>query len=326
VVEKPDLSVVIVNWNARELLADCLDSLFAAAERLTLEVLVVDNASSDGSVEMLQKSYPEVELIANRENLGFARAANQAIRRSRGCRILLLNPDTLVMKQSLSKMVGLLDLQPLVGALGPKILTAEGSIDSQAGRRFPTLLTELFDQLSVSRLFPRSRLFGRYLMGYWDHDDSREVDLLSGACLMVRREVIEQVGLLDKEFFLYGEDVEWCHRIQRAGWKVFYYAEAEIIHLGGGSTKGAKEGLPLEALRSMNLFFAKAYGALYARLHRCLIFLVTLAKEVFFLTKYLVGRDGRDRRNATQKMRLHYQVLRWSIGIADGGVARGPLK
>jgi len=314
-VEKPDLSVIIVNWNAKELLADCLKSLFADGEGVTMELFVVDNASSDGSVEMVQRRFPEAIIIANGENLGFARAANQAIGQSRGRFILLLNPDTLVMKQSLPKMVGFLHHQPLVGALGPKILTAKGSIDLRGGRCFPTPLTELFDQARISQVFPRSRLFGRYLMGYWDHNDSREVDLLSGACLMVRRETIEEVGPLDEDFFLYGEDVEWCYRIKRAGWKIFYYAEAEIIHLGGGSTKGSPEGLGVEALRSMNLFFRKGYGVLHSWLHRWLILLITLAKEAFFLTRFLFARGERERKRAREKIGLHYQVLRWSIGI-----------
>lgn len=311
---KPDLSVVIVNWNARELLSDCLDSLFADAEGLTMELFVVDNASSDGSVEMVQRRFPEAILIANGENLGFARATNRAIRRSLGRYILLLNPDTAVTKQSLPKMVAFLDHDPRVGAVGPRILTAKGSIDFQAGRSFPSLLTELFDQVRIAQLCPRSRLFGRYLMGYWDHKDDREVDLLSGACLMVRREAVEQVGLLDEGFFLYGEDVEWCHRLKRAGWKIFYHAEAQITHLGGGSTKAAPEGLGVEALRSMNLFFAKGYGSIYAWLHRWLILLVTLAKETFFLTQFLFAGGARQRNRAREKIRLHYQVLRWSIG------------
>ena len=314
-MEEPDLSVIIVNWNAKELLAACLESLFADREGVTMELFVVDNASSDGSVEMVQRGFPAAILIANTENLGFARAANQAIRRSRGRYILLLNPDTLVVKHALARMVRFLDHQPLVGALGAKILTPNGDIDFRGGRRFPTPLTEFFDQATFSKIFPTSRIFGRYLMGYWDHNDSREVDLLSGACIMVRRETIEEVGPLDEEFFLYGEDVEWCYRIKRAGWKIFYYAEAQIIHLGGGSTKDSPESLGVEALRSMNLFFKKGYGVLDSWLHRLLILTVTLAKETFFLGRFLVTRDERGRQKVREKIRLHCQVLKWVFGL-----------
>jgi len=313
-VEEPDLSVIIVNWNAKELLAACLESLFADQEGVTVELFVVDNASSDGSVEMVQRDFPEVILIANRENLGFARAANQAIRHSRGRYILLLNPDTLVMKQALLRMVRFLDHQPLVGALGAKILTPNGNIDFRGGRHFPTPLTEFFDQARISKVFPTSRILGRYLMGYWDHKDSREVDLLSGACMMVRSETIDEVGPLDEEFFLYGEDVEWCYRIKRAGWKIFYYAEAQIIHLGGGSTKGYPESLGIEQLRSINLFFKKSYGLLDPWLHRLLILLVTLAKEAFFLGRFLVTRGEGEREKMRKKIGLHCQVLKWVLG------------
>ena len=310
-MEEPDLSVIIVNWNAKELLAACLESLFADGEEVTMELFVVDNASSDGSVEMVQTRFQEVMLIANAENLGFARAANQAIRRSRGRYILLLNPDTLVMKDALPRMVRFLDRQPLIGALGAKILTPNGSIDFRGGRRFPTPLTEFFDQARISKIFPSSRIFNRYLMGYWDHNDSREVDLLSGACMMVRRETIEEVGPLDEDFFLYGEDVEWCYRIKKAGWKIFYYAEAQIIHLGGGSTKRYPKSLGIEQMRSINLFFKKRYGVLDSWLHRLLILLVTLAKEAFFLSRSLVARGEAERKKIREKIALHYQVLKW---------------
>ena len=155
--------------------------------------------------------------------------------------VLLLNPDTLLHDDALSRMVSFLDHHLGIGVLGCKLLTAEGKIDPHCAREFPTLLGELFELTKLSCWFPRSRVFGSYLMTCWDHGYNREVDALSGACLMVRRAAVEQVGLLDENFFLYGEDLDWCYRFKKAGWKVFYCSEAEIIHIGSQSTQQLKE-------------------------------------------------------------------------------------
>ena len=307
-----DLSITIVNWNTKDLLRHCLRSVYDQANGISFEVFVVDNASSDGSSKMVREIFPRVMLLQNTENLGFAKANNQAIRRSRGRYVLLLNPDTLVLQGALAKMVRFLDSHPQIGALGCKILAADGEVDFRGARRFPTLLSEFFDQTGLSTAFPNSTLFGGHLMSYWDHQDSKEVDLLIGACMMVRREVIQEIGLMDEDFYMYADDVEWCYRIKKAGWKIFYYADAAIVHLGGQSSKSVKIEVGVEGLRSMNRFFRKYWGRPRAWVHKILTFFVTIAKLQVFGVGFLFSKDV-ERDRFREKLRLHWQVLKWSL-------------
>jgi len=304
-----DLSIIIVNWNAGHCLRSCLESIWEQTSGIGFEILVVDNCSTDGSPEMVEKFFPQVRLIRNSENIGFAKANNQAICASVGRYILLLNPDTVVLDKALVRMVSFLDKHPDIGALGCKILTENGQIDFRGGRRFPTLWSEFCVHSGLAALFPAAELFGGYLMSYWDHEDSREVDLLTGACMMVRREVVHQVGLLDEDFFMYAEDVEWCYRIKKAGWKIFYYADAVIVHLGEQSVKLVKIPMSIEGLRSMNLFFAKHHGQLVAWIYRGLLLFFAIVKMLFFGLRGLLTRDKR----FCEKVCLHWHVLLWSL-------------
>jgi len=308
-----DLSIVIVNWNAGDFLQNCLHSIYEQTTGIAFEVLMVDNGSTDGSPEMVENCFPRVQLIRNRQNVGFAKANNQAIRASKGKYVLLLNPDTIVLDGALVQMVMFLDRHPDIGALGCKILTADGQIDFRGGRHFPTLWSEFCIHSGLAWLFPTSERFGGHLMSYWDHEDSREVDLLVGACIMVRRDVIYHVGLMDEDFFMYADDVEWCYRIKQVGWKVFYYADAAIVHLGEGSVRFAKSPIRIEGLRSMNLFFAKHYGRLSAWVHKSLLLFLAIAKLLFFGSKFLLIRDAGKRGWLWEKIRLHWRVLQWSF-------------
>ena len=308
-----DLSIIIVNWNTKDLLKACLRSVYAETRGLTFEVFVVDNASTDGSPEMVERTFPQVRLIRNAANVGFARASNQALRLSRGRYVLLLNPDTLILDQALVRMVHFMDQHPDVGALGPKILTAEGEVDLRCARRFPSLLSELFELTRLSARFPHNRLFGSYLMSYWDHNDRREVEVLTGACLLVRREAMKQAGSLDEDFYMYGEDVDWCYRLRRAGWQVWYDSHTYIIHLGSQSTRLVQEEMGLERFRSRHALFRKHRGPLYAGIYKALLLAITLAKQAFFWGRALVSRDEGRRCRYRDKVRLHGQVLRWIL-------------
>jgi len=306
-----DLSIVIVNWNTRELLQSCLTLIRAKTQGIIYEILVVDNASTDGSAAMVLESFPDVVLMQNEENLGFARANNQAIRRSRGRYILLLNPDTIVLDNALGQMVAFADAEPQIGALGCKILTADGSVDFRCARRFPSLLTELLSRTRLSKRFPHHPLFGRFLMGDWDHNSSREVECLVGSCMMVRREVIEQVGLLDEDFFMYGEDMEWCYRIKKAEWRIFYYSEPQIIHIGSQSTEQNRAEMGIEYLRSMTLFFRKRYGPGYALVYRILILVTTLIKQLIFSIELLLTNNSKRKGKYREKVQIQQRVFRW---------------
>lgn len=255
-----DLSVIIVNYNVRQFLENALTSIQRAMEGLDGEIIVVDNASDDGSQEMLRAKFPSVRLIASRENLGFARANNLALREARGRHLLLINPDTIVQEDTLRVMVGFLDAHPDVGLAGCKILNPDGSFQLPCRRSFPTPWVALTKIAGLSALFPRSRLFGRYNLTYRDPDETYEVDAVSGSFMMVRRSVYEQVGGLDEAFFMYGEDLDWCYRVKSSGARVYYVHATTIIHFKGESTRRSN----IDELRvfygAMELFVKKHFS------------------------------------------------------------------
>jgi O-antigen biosynthesis protein len=272
-IATPDVSVIIVNYNVREFLEQALGSVQRATGDLTVETFVVDNNSVDGSSEMVRESFPDVHLIGNEENVGFARANNQAIRRARGRYLLILNPDTLLQEDTLRTLVAFMDARPDAGATGCRILNPDGTFAPESRRAFPTPTVALYRMVGLSHLFPRSRVFGRYNLTYLPADQVCEVDALSGSCMMVRRDALLRPravpagsngapaeasfdhpaggGLLDESFFMYGEDLDWCYRIQQAGWRIFYTPETQIIHYKGESTRKGE-------LRYVKLF----YGAM----------------------------------------------------------------
>ena len=263
-----DLSIIIVSWNTKDYLQKCLNSIYENTKGITFEVIVVDNASSDASAQMVKNRFPQAILIENKENLGFGAANNQAIKRSRGKYALILNPDTEISGESLNTMVTFLNENPKVGSVGPKILNPNNSIQLTCARNYPTLSTEFFWLTTLVRRFPKNRVMGRYLMSYWDHTDRREVDCLSGACMMVRRDVLEKMSYFDEDYFMYGEDVDLCYRIKKAGWQIWYLPEAQIIHYGGASSKTIFESATIYDRRAIQLFFKKHYGRLTAGLYR----------------------------------------------------------
>ena len=229
-----DLSIVIVNWNTREMLRDCLESLQAPLDGIQAEVIVVDNASEDGSVEMVGEYFRDVRLIANLDNRGFAAANNQGFDRASGRHVLLLNSDTLVHGDVLVRSIEYLDTHPKVGMMGCKVLNDDGTTQLTCSR-FPSFINLLLQTFGANRL--GGRYFSRYQMLDWDRDDEREVDVVSGCYLMVRASVIEEIGRLDEAFFCYGEETDWCRRCQDAGWQLMFAPVGEITHFGSGSTR-----------------------------------------------------------------------------------------
>jgi O-antigen biosynthesis protein len=232
-----DLSIIIVNYNVRQFLENALTSISRALEGLAGEVIVVDNASDDGSAAMVREKFPSVQLIESNVNLGFARANNVALRQAKGRHLLLINPDTIVQEDTLRVMLDFLDAHPDVGLAGCKILNPDGSFQLPCRRSFPTPWVAFTKTVGLSTLFPRSRIFGRYNLTYLDPDASYEVDAVSGSFMMARREVYEKIGGLDEAFFMYGEDLDWCYRIKQAGWHVYYVHTTRIIHFKGESTR-----------------------------------------------------------------------------------------
>ncbi|MEK7748968.1 MAG: glycosyltransferase family 2 protein, partial [Bacteroidota bacterium] len=231
------LSIIIVNYNVRDFLHHALISLRKATKGIRSEIVVVDNASDDGSTEMLRRRFPNVTLIASKQNLGFARANNLALKRARGAFLLLINPDTVVQEDTLRAMLEFFKNTPEAGLAGCKILNPDGTFQLACRRSFPTPWVAFTKIFGLSRLFPRSSWFGKYNLTYLSPEETYEVDAVSGSFMMLRKEVFEKVGGLDEEFFMYGEDLDWCYRIQQSGWKIYYAPLTQIIHYKGESTR-----------------------------------------------------------------------------------------
>jgi O-antigen biosynthesis protein len=254
------LSIIIVNYNVEFFLEQCLRSVFDALEGIDGEVFVVDNNSVDQSMEMVRQKFPDVILIENKQNLGFSRANNQAIKQAAGEYILLLNPDTLVQKDTFSKTIGFMDTHADAGGLGVQMIDGKGNFLPESKRGLPTPWVAFYRIFGLSRLFPNSRRFGRYHLSYLDRSKNHEVDVLSGAFMMLRKSVLDQTGLLDETFFMYGEDIDLSYRITKAGMKNYYFAETKIIHYKGESTKKGSLNYVLTFYNAMKIFAEKHYS------------------------------------------------------------------
>jgi len=252
-----DLSVIIVNYNVRDFLENALTSVGRALKGIDGEVTVVDNASDDGSVEMVKKKFPGVRTIVNDRNLGFAAANNIALREAKGRYLLLLNPDTVVQEDTFQTIITFMDAHPDAGMAGCRILNPDGTLQPACRRSFPTPWVAFTKISGLSALYPESRIFGRYNLGYLDPDRTYEVDAISGSFMTVRREAYEQAGGLDEEYFMYGEDLDWCYRIKQAGWKVYYVSETRIIHYKGESVRRSEIDEVKHFHQAMRVFVAK---------------------------------------------------------------------
>jgi GT2 family glycosyltransferase len=282
-----DLSVVIVNWNTRAFLRDCLTSLLAGTGGLATEVFVVDNASSDGSSAMIRADFPAVRLIESPENIGFAAGNNLALREVSGRHVLLLNSDTLVQDAVLREAVSWLDAHPEAGVMGPLVLNADGSLQPSCSS-FPSLRNLALQFLGLTRI---ARLDGYRLTG-WDRSTARRVDVVSGAAMFVRRKAMEQVGLLDESFFFYAEETDWCHRFARAGWEVVFVPLPTVTHFGGGSVRALNHRRDVLLTEGTTRLHRK-HGGLAAGL-ACFAILAAhnLSRAVFWSVPAALDRKG----------------------------------
>ncbi|MCD6289094.1 MAG: glycosyltransferase family 2 protein [Anaerolineae bacterium] len=316
-----DLSVLIVNWNVAPLLRRCLASIASSPgialrpgeQGMRTEVIVVDNASQDESLSMLESEFPWVAVIANRENVGFTRANNQALHQAAGRYILFLNPDTGVLKDALRVMVAYMDAHPDVGALGPQLLHPDGSVQPSR-RRFPTLATAFLESTILHQWWPENPAARRYYIADRPDDEEQEVDWVVGAALLVRRQTVEQVGGFDERFFMYSEELDWCRRARLAGWRIMYLPSAQIIHYEGKSSEQVVAARHIHFQASKVLYFRKYHGKLVAELLRAFL----LASYVYQLgeeaAKWLIGHRRPLRR---QRVATYFQVLR--SGLREEG-------
>lgn len=317
-----DLSVVIVSWNVGRLLDRCLESigsqtlraegdglLSLAESPYTLEVIVVDNASADGSREMVRRKHPWARLIVNEVNRGFTQGNNQGLARARSRYTLLLNPDTEVRPGALATMIGWMDEHPKVGALGPRVFYPDGSVQPTR-RRFPSLATAFLESTFLQTWFPRNRVVQRYHMVDRPDDEEQRVDWVVGACLMLRAETIRQVGNLDEGFFMYSEELDYCYRLHEAGWEVAYLPSAEIVHHEGRSSEQVPTARQYHFDTSKVRFYRKHHGPVAGGAVRGFLLFGYLVQIVLEGGKWLVGHR---RPLRAQRVRSYWQLLRTGL-------------
>lgn len=279
------LSIVIVNYNVKHFLEQCLSSVFKAAQGLNVEVFVVDNASVDGSVEMIKKKFPEVHLIVNKKNVGFSCANNQALRIAKGRYVLLLNPDTIVQEDTFVKCYEFMEEHEDAGALGIKMLDGKGEFLPESKRALPTPWVAFYKIFGLSKLFPKSHKFGKYHLTYLDKDQNHVVDVLSGAFMWIRKEVLEKIGYLDEDYFMYGEDVDLSYRIQQAGYHNYYFAGSQIIHYKGESTKKGSLNYVLVFYKAMLIFAQKHFSK-----QNVSLFMLLIQLAIYFRASLSAGK------------------------------------
>jgi N-acetylglucosaminyl-diphospho-decaprenol L-rhamnosyltransferase len=291
-----DLSIIIVNWNTSKLLSQCLESIYRSRLRSTFEIIVVDNGSTDASISILNTNFPDVNVISNDRNLGFAKANNQGIAVAKGRYILLLNSDTIVLPDAFDEMIRVADLNPQTGVIGPKLLNMDGTLQ-KSWSSFPSFLSELVGQNFRIR-HPVVTIPNAY-----------DVDWIMGACMLVRAATIQDVGKMDEDYFFYSEETDWCFRIKNKNWKIWYLASVEIYHLGGGSTKRGSVVQLVSLYQSKLLYFQKNHGNFATTLLRMgLAFSNTLGiiRRVIFL-------NWRDRDAAFQRITNQCQLVWYLI-------------
>jgi N-acetylglucosaminyl-diphospho-decaprenol L-rhamnosyltransferase len=283
-----DLGIVIVNWNTRDLLRKCLKSLEASDPSVTRRVIVVDNAGSDGSVAMVKAEFPTIEVIASPVNGGFSQGNNLGLRAlgfDPAFRTttdvpryaLLLNPDTVLPPDALRRMIDRMDADPVIAIAGPRLVMPDGKLDPACRRSFPTPEVSLWRMTGLSKLFPKSKRFGRYNVTYLDEHLETEVDCVVGAFMMVRREAIDRVGLLDEAFWMYGEDIDWAFRIKQAGWKTLYYPKVTVLHVKRAASRQNPRAR-VEFQRASLIFYRKHYAATTPRLLHLAVLIGLLLK------------------------------------------------
>jgi GT2 family glycosyltransferase len=266
-----DLSVIIVNYNVEYFLEQCLLSVEKAAKNIDAEIFVVDNNSVDGSVNLVKEKFPFVKLIENKKNTGFSFANNQAIKESNGKYVLLLNPDTLVEEDTFEKIITFMNTHQDAGGLGVMMVDGKGIFLPESKRGLPTPMVAFYKIFGLSALFPKSKIFGRYHVGYLDKNKTHEIEILSGAFMLLRKKVLDEIGLLDETFFMYGEDIDLSFRITKAGYKNYYYPETKIIHYKGESTKKSSVNYVFIFYRAMIIFAEKHFSQKNAKTFSTLI-------------------------------------------------------
>jgi GT2 family glycosyltransferase len=298
-----DLSIIIVNWNTEDLLRNCLASIFNFQIIYSFEVWVVDNASSDHSVAMLRKEFPQVRLVQLEENIGFARANNIALEQHKGEFVLLLNSDTLVKPEAINLLVNFLKENGDAGAVGPYLYNRDGSLQISC-YPFPTLLKEFWRLFHLDTLIP----YGEYQQEKWDMTRPREIDALKGACILFRKQTLDETGFFDPIFFMYTEEIDLCYRVRNAGWKLFFLPAAGVVHFGGQSTRLVADDMFQSLYRTKILFFRKHYGKIGAFIYKIILFLASIPR--LFLPVLARFESGPKKKESMMLSRRYMDLIR----------------
>jgi GT2 family glycosyltransferase len=311
-----DLSIIIVNWNSKEYVHKCLDSILAERRDLDYEIIVIDSASFDGCSEMVRKEYPQVHFIQSRENLGFSKANNLAFQSAAGEFLLFLNPDTEIVGPAIQLLYSALKSLPNAGAIGGKLLNSDGTLQTSCVQAFPTILNQVLDAEALRRLTPRAGLWGMKAI-FESGEKVSEVDMISGACLMMRRTVFERIGLFSAEYFMYAEDVDLCYKSRKLGFTNYYAGEAVIVHHGGGSSQQARSNFSnIMMVQSMSQFLKTSRGGFYSgcyRLAQCGAAMIRIAL-LLILSPVLLIKSGMSRWRASCSK--WFAVFNWGLGLS----------
>ncbi len=296
-----DLSIVIVNWNTKDLLRKCLDSIYRNPPTGEFEVWLVDNASSDDSIEMVKTKFPQVRLIANQQNVGFAHANNQAMRESSGEFVVLLNPDTEVRAGAFDKLIAFMRTCPEAGGAGARLVSSDESLQ-------PSCTPELSLPRELWRLFHLDKLhaYGQYRMETWDLSQPRRVDGLQGACLLLRKQALDQVGLLDEDYFMYTEELDLCYRLRKAGWQLYWVPEAVVLHHGGQSTRQVPEEMFIQLYGSRLQYFRKHHGEAAASGYKVVLMAAAVTRVGLSPLAYVINPEERQK---NKTLASHYSRL-----------------
>ena len=304
-----EISVIIVSWNACDYLRDCLNSIRNTGGALIREVIVVDNASSDGSPDMVKAQFPEVNLVRASENLGFARANNLGIQRASGSLLALINSDVIVDRGCLQALADCLEKHPEVGLAGPRVNGRDGRLQVTC-RRLPTIWNTACRLPALDRVCSRWAFFSRFQTWYWNLDQDANVEVLSGCFWVARREAVDEVGQIDERFFFYTEDVDWCKRFRDAGWKLMFVPGATATHFGGGSSSNAPLRFSIEQLRSNLTYWRKHHGSL----GRCAFLVIAIGQHSLrFVARGLLKVTGFASVESQHKLKEHIVCLRWLL-------------
>lgn len=297
----PEVSIVTVSWNVKELILECIQSVYEKTQNYSFEIIIVDNDSKDGTPEAIEKKYPEVKLLKNKNNSGITVANNQGIKASKGQYICLLNPDTHLINNAIDLLVKYLEENTSVSAVGPQSINFGNVIEESCRKGSMSIWTEFLDMTTLTARFPKNRIISRHRLGYWDHMSIRSVDHIATECFIVRKNLLNQIGVMDEQFFMYGDDTDFCRRIKNSGGEIIYFPHAKIFHHKGSSSKQNSE-IPIVVKESYYKYFSKHHGVFYALCYRFTVGIIGLLLLIYWNTIFFIA-------NKEKKVVIRKQII-----------------